>query len=81
MPKRNGSYMVKFDLKAARESVGLSQIDTAKLLHASQPSVSRWEIDGEVPAICKEYWSLYWRVNKKPAKAKKSAPAQVENAA
>lgn len=72
MPKRTKEQVVAFDLKAARENLGLSQGETAKLLHASQPSVSRWEIDGSMPIIYREYWSLYWRVNK-PAPKKKQA--------
>lgn len=79
MPKRSKEQIVPFDLKAAREAVGLSQKETSALLHASQPSISRWEIDGTLPIIYREYWSLYWKVNKPAAKkpaAKKVAKKQ-----
>lgn len=71
---RKAEKPIAFDLKAAREAVGLSQSDTARLLHASQASVSRWEIDGTLPPLCVDYWSLYWSVNK-PAKRRAKAKA------
>lgn len=76
MPRRAKEQVVPFDLKAAREALALSQIDTAKILHTTQSSVSRWEIDNTIPTIYKEYWLLYWKVNKKPAPKKKQAESE-----
>src|SRR6187399_851780 len=64
MPKRatDSRDVSKFDLKGAREARSLSQTATADILIATQSSVSRWEIDGTIPAIYKAYWDLYWKV-------------------
>lgn len=73
MPRRTKEQVVTFDLKAAREAVGLSQIEAAKLLKHTQSTISRWEIDGCCHELARDYWLLYWKHNK-PAKKKKQAP-------
>lgn len=51
-----------FDFKAARQARKFSQQKAAKLLHATQPSISRWESDGTMPEIYKMAWLLYWQL-------------------
>lgn len=51
-----------FDFKAARQARKFSQQGAAKLLHATQPSISRWEADGTMPEIYKMAWLLYWQL-------------------
>jgi transcriptional regulator with XRE-family HTH domain len=53
---------VAFDFKAARKARKYSQQKTAVLLHATQPSISRWEKDGTMPEIYKMAWLLYWQL-------------------
>jgi transcriptional regulator with XRE-family HTH domain len=66
MPKRSEAEreLPAFDLKAARESKGITQERAAELLFASQSSIARWEGDGRLPRIYREYWALYWQHNK-----------------
>jgi DNA-binding XRE family transcriptional regulator len=66
MPKRSEaeSELPAFDLKAARESKGITQAKTADILSASQSSIARWESDGRLPLIYRKYWELYWQHNK-----------------
>lgn len=66
MPKRSEveKELPAFDLKAARESKGITQERAAELLHASQSSIARWEGDGRLPMIYRAYWTLYWQHNK-----------------
>lgn len=54
--------LVAFDLKAARKRRGLSQVQTAEILCARQPSVSRWEAEGTLPEIARKAWDLHWRM-------------------
>jgi Helix-turn-helix. len=51
----------KFDLKAARESKGITQAATARLLCASQSSIARWESEGSLPLIYRKFWELHWQ--------------------
>lgn len=51
-----------FDFKAARTARKYSQQKAAALLHATQPSISRWEADGTMPEIYKMAWLLYWQL-------------------
>jgi transcriptional regulator with XRE-family HTH domain len=62
MPKRSAAEkdLPPFDLKAAREAKGWSQIQTAEFFTAGQSSVARWEADGSLPSIYRKYWALYW---------------------
>jgi DNA-binding XRE family transcriptional regulator len=71
MPKRSETdkALPAFDLKAARESKGLTQIETAQLLSAAQSTIAKWEADGRVPKIYRDYWELYWK-HAKPNKKK-----------
>jgi transcriptional regulator with XRE-family HTH domain len=83
MPKRatDARDVAKFDLKAAREARSLSQVATAELLMATQSSVSRWEIDGTIPAIYKAYWDLYWSVKDNEQAQQKPEPTKEKVAA
>ena len=54
--------LVAFDLKAARKKRGLSQIETAKILCATQPSVSRWEAEGTLPELARKAWDQHWKL-------------------
>jgi transcriptional regulator with XRE-family HTH domain len=71
MPKRAESEqdLPAFDLKGEREKYGYTQAQTATLLRASQASVARWEANGRLPLIYRDFWNLYWsqKAVKKPA--------------
>jgi DNA-binding transcriptional regulator YiaG len=71
MPKRSETdkALPAWDLKAARETKGLTQIETAALLSAAQSTIAKWEADGRVPKIYRDYWELYWK-HAKPNKKK-----------
>lgn len=58
MPRRS---LAAFDLKAARKMRGLSQIQTATILCTTQPSVARWEADGNMPEAFRKLWALHWQ--------------------
>lgn len=68
MPRRAKEAVITFDLKAAREAIGLTQIEVSKLLRHTQSTISRWEIDGSVPELVRDFWLLYWKHNKPPVK-------------
>lgn len=51
-----------FDFKAARKARGVSQQQAAILLHATQPSISRWESDGSMPEVYRMAWLLHWEL-------------------
>lgn len=51
-----------FDFKAARKARKVSQQKAAEILHATQPSISRWETDGSMPDVYKMAWLLYWQL-------------------
>lgn len=59
MPRRT---LAAFDLKAARKVRGLSQLKTAQVLCATQPSVARWEAQGNMPEVFRRLWELYWQL-------------------
>jgi transcriptional regulator with XRE-family HTH domain len=59
MPRRT---LAAFDLKAARKVRGLSQIKVAEILCATQPSVARWESDGNLPDVFRKVWLLHWQL-------------------
>lgn len=59
MPRRT---LAAFDLKAARKVRGLSQAKTALILCATQPSVARWEAQGNMPEVFRKVWALYWQL-------------------
>ena len=48
-----------FDLKAVRERLGMKQHTMAELLKAGQSSIARWESEGSLPLIYREYLGLY----------------------
>lgn len=81
MPKRSDTdkSLPPFDLKAAREARGLTQAEAAELLHASQPSIARWEGEGNLPQIYRSYWELYWKHHQQP-KQKTKAKAKAKSA-
>jgi len=58
MPRRS---LAAFDLKAARKMRGLSQVQTAVILCSTQPSVARWEADGNLPEAFRKLWTLHWQ--------------------
>jgi len=58
MPRRS---LAAFDLKAARKMRGLSQVQTAVVLCSTQPSVARWEADGNLPEAYRKLWELHWQ--------------------
>lgn len=68
MPKLSSEArkLPAFDLKSEREKHGLTQAEVAVMLFTTQSSVARWEADGDMPRIHREYWALYWKVNKVP---------------
>jgi len=51
-----------FDFKAARKARKVSQEQAAQILHATQPSISRWEADGTMPEVYKMAWLLFWQL-------------------
>lgn len=51
-----------FDFKAARKARGVSQQQAAILLHATQPSISRWESEGSMPEVYRMAWLLHWQL-------------------
>lgn len=59
-----------FDLKGAREMRGLSQIGAAAILCTTQPTVSRWESEGNTPAVYQKVWTLHWQLEKLSSKGK-----------
>jgi transcriptional regulator with XRE-family HTH domain len=59
MPRRT---LAAFDLKAARKVRGLSQTKAAEILCATQPSVARWEADGNMPEVFRKVWLLHWQL-------------------
>jgi transcriptional regulator with XRE-family HTH domain len=69
MPKRSSaaSKLPAYDLKAEREKRDLTQQEVAVMLFTTQSSVARWEENGDMPQIHREYWSLYWK-HAKPGK-------------
>lgn len=79
MPKRSEAHaaLPPFDLKAARETKGLTQSDAAELLAASQPSIARWESEGNLPLIYRKYWDLYWKHQPAVKTRKAKTPAHV----
>jgi hypothetical protein len=81
MPRRS---LAAFDLKAARKMRGLSQVQTAVVLCSTQPSVARWEADGNLPEAFRKLWMLHWQqedkandtgTNKRGRKSRKSKRA------
>lgn len=59
MPRRT---LAAFDLKAARKMRGLSQAATAEIICATQPSVARWELQGNLPEVFRKVWNLHWQL-------------------
>lgn len=68
MPKKTAAAkeLPQFDLRAAREARGLTQVEVAELLCTTQGTVARWEADGSLPALERKYWSLHWKHTKAP---------------
>lgn len=54
--------LVAFDLKAARKTRNLSQLQTAEMLCTTQPTISRWEAEGTTPAIVRKAWEQHWQL-------------------
>jgi transcriptional regulator with XRE-family HTH domain len=54
--------LAAFDLKAARKMRGLSQVAVAQILCTTQPSVARWEAQGNMPEVFRKVWALHWQV-------------------
>jgi len=70
--------LAAFDLKGARESRGLSQAATAEILCTTQASVSRWESEGDMPAIYRKAWIQHWLLERKAnGKANRSTVKRV----
>lgn len=61
MPRRS---IAAFDLKAARQTRGVSQLEAAEILCTTQPSVSRWEAEGNMPAVYRKVWMQHWQLEK-----------------
>lgn len=54
--------LAAFDLKAARKLRGLSQVKVAEILCTTQPSVARWEAQGNLPEVFRKVWELHWKI-------------------
>lgn len=54
--------LAAFDLKAARKLRGLSQVKVAQILCTTQPSVARWEAQGNMPEVFRKVWDLHWQL-------------------
>lgn len=54
--------LAAFDLKAARKVRGLSQVAVAKILCTTQPSIARWEAQGNMPEVFRKVWDLHWQI-------------------
>jgi transcriptional regulator with XRE-family HTH domain len=65
MPRRT---LAAFDLKAARKMRGLSQMQTAEILCVTQPSVARWEANGNMPDVFRKVWGLHWQLEAEKTK-------------
>lgn len=61
MPRRQVSAQSAsaFDLKAERKKLKLSQVEAAKVLLVTQPTVARWEKSGGMPHIYRVVWNMY----------------------
>jgi hypothetical protein len=59
MPRRT---LAAFDLKAARKMRGLSQAAAADILCATQPSIARWEAQGNLPEVFRKVWAMHWQL-------------------
>jgi transcriptional regulator with XRE-family HTH domain len=79
MPRlsRDGSDIVLFDLKAAREARNLTQIAIADILCTSQASVARWEKSGAMPKCERKLWEYHWIIHKDDAPAAAVVPAVI----
>lgn len=49
-----------FDLKADRKKRGISQVEAAKILCVTQPTVARWEQSGGMPHVYRVIWNIHW---------------------
>lgn len=61
MPRRQVSAQsaIAFDLKAERKKLKISQVEAAKVLLVTQPTVARWEKSGDMPHIYRVVWNIY----------------------
>lgn len=55
--------LVAFDFKSARKAKGLSQTAAAEIICATQPSVARWESEGNMPLVFRKVWEQHWLLN------------------
>ena len=63
MPRRTPSDKgaLAFDLKADRKKHKISQVEAAKILCVTQPTVARWEKSGGMPHIYRVVWNIHWK--------------------
>jgi hypothetical protein len=63
MPRRQVSAKsaLAFDLKADRKKHKISQVEAAKILCVTQPTVARWEQSGGMPHIYRVVWNIHWK--------------------
>jgi hypothetical protein len=63
MPRRQVSAKSAsaFDLKADRKKHRISQVEAAKILCVTQPTVARWEQSGGMPHIYRVVWNIHWK--------------------
>lgn len=54
--------LAAFDLRAARKLRGMSQVAVAQILCTTQPSVARWEAQGNMPEVFRKVWDLHWQL-------------------
>ena len=61
MPKRgeNLKAAAAYDLKATRERLSMTQKQMADLLTSGQSSIARWEAEGTLPLIYRNFLALY----------------------
>lgn len=56
------NILAAFDLRAARKLRGMSQVAVAQILCTTQPSVARWEAQGNMPEVFRKVWDLHWQL-------------------
>lgn len=63
MPRRSSSDkdVPAFDLKAERKRHKISQMEAAKILCVTQPTVARWEQSGGMPHVHRVIWNIHWK--------------------
>lgn len=61
MPRRptSAASALAFDLKAERKKFKISQVEAAKILMVTQPTVARWEKSGGMPHVYRVVWNIW----------------------